>query len=157
MKTSYFSATNTNEHVDKLLQSTTDTTPGWEINVDKGKWTNRQDVDDACGPQWYGWSPNADVGSISTTLYKSSKCGKLDFGNCWNKGTVKTYLAGKLIGEAGPNTPSQIIEFVIPEDSQLEIKDEGANSVIKFTNFEMVDCSGKCRLFFEYRVCCSGK
>ena len=149
VKTFYVSATNTNEHVNKLLQSTTDTTPGWEINVDKGKWTNRQDVDDACGPQWYGWSPNAGVGSISTTLYKSSKCGKLDFGNCWNKGTVKTYLAGKLIGEAGPNTPSQIIEFVIPEDSQLEIKDEGANSVIKFTNFEMVDCSGKCRLFFE--------
>ena len=143
MKTSYFSATNTNEHVDKLLQSTTDTTPGWEINVDKGKWTNRQDVDAACGPQWYGWSPNADVGSIRTTLYKSSKCGKLDFGNCWNKGIVKTYLAGKLIGVAGPNTPSRIIEFTIPEDSQLEIKDEGSSSVIKFTNFEMVDCLGK--------------
>ena len=148
VETSYFSATNTNEHVNKLLQSTTATTPGWEINVDKGKWTNRQDVDDACGPQWYGWNPNADVGSITTTLYKSSKCGKLDFGNCWNKGTVKTYLAGKLIGVAGPNTPSRIIEFVIPEDSLLEIKDEGGNpegasSVIKFTNFEMVDCLGK--------------
>ena len=147
VKTSYFSATNTNEHVNKLLQSTTDTTPGWEINVDNGKWINRQDVDNACGPQWYGWSPNANVGSISTTLYKSSKCGKLDFGNCWNKGIVKTYLAGKLIGVAGPNTPSRIIEFTIPEDSQLEIKDEGASSIIKVTNFEMVDCSGKCRLF----------
>ena len=60
---------------------------------------------------------------------------------------MKTYLTGKLIGEAGPNTPSRIIEFVIPEDSLLEIKDEGANSVIKFTNFEMVDCSSKCRIF----------
>ena len=149
MKTSYFLATNTNEHVNKLLQSTTDTTPGWEINVDNGKWTNRQDVDDACGPQWYGWSPTTDVGSISTTLYKSSKCGKLDFGNCWHAdGTVRAYLSGKLIGEAGPNTPSQIIEFAIPENSLLEIKDEGSSSVIKFTNFEMVDCSGKCNFFF---------
>ena len=60
---------------------------------------------------------------------------------------MKTYLAGKLIGVAGPNTPSRIIEFTIPEDSQLEIKDEGASSIIKVTNFEMVDCSGKCRLF----------
>ena len=52
MKTLYFSAANTNEHVNNLLQSTTD--PGWEINVDYGKWTERQDVDDACGP------PNVD-------------------------------------------------------------------------------------------------
>ena len=71
----------------------------------------------------------------------------MDFGNCWNNdGTVRAYLAGKLIGEAGPNTPNLIIEFAIPEDSLLEIKDEGLSSVIKFTNFEMVDCSGKCKL-----------
>ena len=104
-------------------------------------------MENACGPQWYGWNGNSAVGSISTTLFKSSKCGRLDFGNCWNTGTVRAYLAGKLIGEAGPNTPRQLIEFAIPENSLLEIKDEGENSVIKFTNFEMVDCSGKCRLF----------
>ena len=103
-------------------------------------------MENACGPQWYGWNGHSDIGSISTTLYKSSKCGKLDFGNCWDTGTVRVYLAGKLIGEAGPNTPRRLIEFAIPENSLLEIKDEGANSVIKFTSFEMVDCSGKCRL-----------
>ena len=106
-------------------------------------------MENACGPQWYGWnSPRIlwSTGSISTTLYKSSKCGKLDFGNCWDSGTVKVYLAGKLIGEAGPNTPRRLIEFAITENSLLEIKDEGANSVIKFTSFEMVDCSSKCRL-----------
>ena len=60
-------------------------------------------------------------------------------------------MAGKEIGEASANTddtPNQIIEFAIPEDSLLEIKDEGLSSVIKFTNFEMVDCSGKCKLLF---------
>ena len=138
---STFSAAN--EHVNNLLESTTDTTPDWEINVTGGKWSNLQIADGKCGPEWYGFSGMADVGSISTTLYKSSKCGKLDFGNCWTSGTVRAYLAGEVIGEAGPNTPSQIIEFAIPENSQLEFKDEGANSVIKFTNFEMVDCAGK--------------
>ena len=145
-----FSDANINEHVNNLLESTTDTTPDWEINVRRGKWTDHQTKDDKCGPQWYGFNGNADVGSISTTLYKSSKCGRLDFGNCWHAGTVRAYLAGELIGEAGPNTPSKIIEFAIPEDSQLEIKDEGANSVIKFTNFEMVDCSGKFKLILPH-------
>ena len=128
----------------------------WDINVGYGKWTKLQTVDTACGPQWYGWSQMADVGSISTTLYKSSKCGKLDFGNCWSGGTVRVYLAGKLIGEAGPNTPSQIIEFAIPATSLLEIKDEGDNSVIKFTNFEMMDCSGKFKtlLLSKYFISC---
>ena len=97
--------------------------------------------------KWYGWNPAESVGSISTVL-ACGGYGKLDFGNCWNNdGTVRAYLAGKLIGEAGPNTPSQIIEFAIPENSLLEIKDEGANSVIKFTNFEMMDCSGKFKTF----------
>ena len=139
-----------NEHVNNILESTTDTTPDWEINVTGGKWSNLPIADGKCGPEWYGFSDMAEVGTISTTLYKSSKCGKLDFGNCWDVGTVRVYLAGELIGEAGPNTPSKIIEFAIPENSQLEIKDEGANSVIKFTNFEMVDCSGKFKLIISW-------
>ena len=104
-------------------------------------------MEEACGPQWYGWNSNSDVGSISTTLYKSSKCGKLDFGNCGDYDDVRVYLAGKLIGEAGYNTPTKIIEFAIPENSLLEIKDEGKDSVIKFNYFEMVNCSSKCKLF----------
>ena len=127
--------------MNNLVQSTTDTTPGWEINVAKGKWDTAQAVDDKCRPQWYGWSEDAIIGSISTTLYKSYKCGKLDFGNCWINGIVKAYLAGELIGEAGPDTPSQIINFAIPENSKLEFTDEGTHSVIQFTNFEMVDCT----------------
>ena len=108
----------------------------------KGKWSNFQNVDSKCGPQWYGWSGNANVGTISTTLSKSTKCGQLDFGNCWDSGMVRVYLQGKLIGEAGPNTPSKTIQFPIPEDSLLELKDEGQNSVIKFNGFEMKVCTG---------------
>ena len=52
-------------------------------------------------------------------------------------------MEGELIAEAGPDTPRVIIQFQIPQDSLLEIKDEGPNSKIKFTGFEMVDCGGE--------------
>ena len=74
-------------------------------------------------------------------LNKSTLCGRLDFGNCWDTGVVRVYLEGVLIGRATANTPSKKITFPLPEDSLLEIKDEGANSVIKFNHFEMVECS----------------
>ena len=45
-----------------------------------------------------------------------------------------------LVGEAGPNTFDKIIEFPIDHDSTLKLRDEGQNSVIKFTNFETVPC-----------------
>ena len=55
-------------------------------------------------------------------------------------------MDGELIAEAGPDTPSVLVEFQIPQDSLLEIKDEGSNSKIKFSGFEMVDCSGETKL-----------
>ena len=81
------------------------------------------------------------MGTVSTKLHKSTHCGKLDFGNCWNVGVVKAYFDDKLIGEAESNTPNKIVEFPIPKDGVLKIRDEGANSVIKFTNFELVPCT----------------
>ena len=54
---------------------------------------------------------------------------------------VRAYLDGELVGQAGANTPSKIIEFPIVQKSHLELRDEGQNSVIKFTNFQMVPCS----------------
>ena len=80
------------------------------------------------------------MGTVSTKLHKSTHCGKLDFGNCWDAGVVKAYFDDKLIGEAQPNTPNRIVEFHIPKDGELKIRDEGANSVIKFTKFELVEC-----------------
>ena len=132
-----------NDHVNNLLHSSTKIAEGWNINVDTGKWGNNQGVDSRCGPQWYGWTGGAGVGTISTKLYPSSmkKCGRLYFGNCWNAGVVKAYMDGKLIGEASPNVHNKIIEFPILHDSLLELRDEGANSVIKFTKFDMVSCS----------------
>ena len=81
------------------------------------------------------------MGTIRTELTASTKCGRLDFGNCWDAGVVRVYLEGGLIGEAGPNTPSKVISFQIPQNYLLELRDEGANSVIKFNHFDMVECA----------------
>ena len=81
------------------------------------------------------------MGTVSTMLHKTTKCGKLDFGNCWNGGVVKAYFDDKLIGQAPPSTPNRVVEFPIPKDGELKIRDEGANSVIKFTKFELVECT----------------
>ena len=62
-----------NEHVNNILESTTDTTPDWEINVTGGKWSNLQIADGKCGPEGYGFSDMAEAGSISSMLYKGSK------------------------------------------------------------------------------------
>ena len=133
--------------MNNLLQDATNPNEykGWHINVADGKWLLPwgQDVGDACGSGWYGWTGGSVVGSISTELTASTKCGRLDFGNCWNAGVVKVYLEGELIGEAGPNTPSIVISFQLPQDSLLELKDEGENSKIKFNGFEMVECNSK--------------
>ena len=133
-----------NGHVNNLLNSTTKDTEGWNIDIESGKWklpTLFQTVDEVCGPEWWGFSSGSGVGTISTMLNRSTKCGRLDFGNCWDTGVVRVYLEGVLIWRATANTPSQIISFPLPQDSLLEIKDEGANSVIKFNQFEMVQCS----------------
>ena len=83
------------------------------------------------------------MGTVSTKLHKSTHCGKLDFGNCWDAGVVKAYFDDKLIGEAQPNTQNKVVEFPILKDGELKIRDEGANSVIKFTKFELVDCTSE--------------
>ena len=82
------------------------------------------------------------MGTVSTQLHKTTKCGKLDFGNCWSGGVVKAYFDDKLIGEAPPNTPNRVVEFPIPKDGELKFRDEG-NSIIKFTKFELVECTSE--------------
>jgi hypothetical protein len=61
--------------------------------------------------------------------------GILDFGNCWNQGIVKVYLNGNEIGAADKNTPSKTITFEYTDGAELEIFDEGANSIIQFNQF----------------------
>ena len=131
------------DHVNNLKDSPTKVISEWTIDVENGQWNNDAGsvVTKKCGPQWFGYSGDSAVGTISTKLYTSAHCGKLEFGNCWNVGVVKAYFDDKLIGEAQANTPNKIVEFPILKDGELKIRDEGANSVIKFTKFELVPCT----------------
>ena len=106
---------------------------------------------DLDGPEWFGWTTAiyGGIGIISTMLYGSTNCIRLDFGNCCREdqeGLVRVYLDGKFIDDAGPNTPSKVIEFPIPHNSLLELKDEGKNSKIKFNGLEMLECKSKLKV-----------
>ena len=133
------------DHVNNLKDSPTKAIPEWTIDVEAGSWTEGPGTGarNKCGPQWFGWKGGSGVGSVSTMLHKSMHCGKIDFGNCWNAGVVKAYFDDKLIGEAQPNTPNKVVEFPIPKDGELKIRDEGAYSIIKYTKFELVECTSE--------------
>ena len=54
---------------------------------------------------WYGWSTASKVGTIFAILKGAGKV-TVDFGNCWNKGTVKLYLDDNVIATAAAQTCS---------------------------------------------------
>ena len=132
-------------HVNNLKDSPTKAIPEWTIAIDNGPWNigAGDSVRTKCGPegQWFGYTGGSGVGTVSTKLQKSDYCGKIDFGNCWDAGVVKVYFDDKVIGEAQPNTLNKVVTFPIPKDGELKIRDEGANSVIRFTKFELVECT----------------
>ena len=92
------------------------------------------------GKAWYGWNGGSSVGSLSTRLIGSGSA-QLDFGNCWNAGEVKVYLAGREIGSAPANTPTRSVTFDFEDSPTLELKDEGGNSIVQFNSLKIV-CEG---------------
>merc|ERR1711933_491598 len=95
---------------------------GWKVGVDP-------DNTDICpGAAWHGWAGADNVGYIRATL-SGSGSGSLQFGNCWNSGTVRVYLSGALISSAEPET-TKVATFAFEGGDELELRDEGVNSVI---------------------------
>ena len=88
------------------------------------------------GLEWFGYYSSGD-GVIKTTLYG---CGKaiLDYGNCFEDGTVGIFLDNYLIG-ATYHTQSKLISFSYTNGSILEIKEIG-QGIIKFNNFTVIEC-----------------
>jgi hypothetical protein len=70
---------------------------------------------------WYGWTNDAPVCSISTSLVGKGLA-LLYFGNCWNTGVVKVLLDGAEIGSAGPQEPNELITFYYHGGSTLEFQ-----------------------------------
>ena len=81
---------------------------------------------------------NSGVGSISTTLTASGSA-KLYFGNCWAFGSVKVYLDDIEIASAGP-AEHKTVAFDFQIGAVLSIHDEGENSIIQISKFEILTC-----------------
>ena len=122
-----------------IIGARTRRVPGWNINVDHMQ-PILANVRRACGNglAWYGWSNGPTVGSVSTN-FKGNGRALLSFGNCWNVGTVRVYLDGRLIGSAKPKVMTKI-QFDFSDDSSLVLRDEGQNSVIQVTDLRVISC-----------------
>ena len=124
--------------------------PGWNIDCDEGVW--QQNARDYAGHKcsnWYGWTsiasnPNASMGSISTTFNGIGRA-QLDFGNCWNGGTVNATLNGTLIASVPKNTPSVTVEFDFEIGSILKIAEHYLfqDGIIQFNSLSIIQCNGE--------------
>ena len=88
-----------------------------------------------CGEQakWYGWSSGYQVGTISATLQGTGQV-TIDYGNCWDKGTVKLYMDDGVISTAAVGSRSVKKTISFSPGSVLKLKDEDDNSVISLNS-----------------------
>ena len=127
-----------------IIGSQSEIIPGWTNDgLDAGPWRlpKWDYVWEVCGKDeaWYGWKLHSGVGSISTILTASGSA-ELSFGNCWAFGTVKVYLDDIEIASAGP-VEHKTVAFDFQSGAVLSIRDEGDNSVIQISKFEILTCS----------------
>ena len=110
------------------------TKAGWNLGVEHWK-NDRPDFLTRCRREtagqtnWFGWSSNRTVGTVSTTLHENGRA-SLDFGNCWEGGKVKVYLNDRVVASAGAYTPSQTAMFDFQDGDMLKLRDEGYGAVI---------------------------
>ena len=106
---------------------------GWNINVKFEKSINNNDAehDERCGSEnnWYGWSPNENIGMISATLQGNGSL-TLDFGNCFVSGKVNVYLNSNLMATAPANIKNYVTEFSFTHGSLLKIKEEETGIIL---------------------------
>ena len=128
--------------MNKLKGTSSKNVNGWNIDMNVFTstthdpiWNNYGKCKNLGGPDdfWVGRS-----GDISTTLHG---CGhaKLDIGNC-DSGSfkVKVYIDGRVIGEVPGGVNGKIFTFEFKEGSDLKI--HSGNGIVKFNNFEVIDC-----------------
>ena len=101
--------------------------PEWTIDCNRGVWVEnaRASIASAGCINWYGWGYYVQNqvhfdGSISTTFSGNGRA-ELDFGNCFETGTVYAYLDGNEIASASKETPNVKVEFGFNDESILKI------------------------------------
>ena len=131
-----------NVHLNNLLESTsTNTANEWIIDCNHGVWN--QESSDVCS-NWYGWSYDMEqskdvIGSISTT-FNGKGHAKLDFGNCFNSGSVHASLDGTEIASVPKDTPSKTVEFDFNDGSILKVTEENL-AIIQFNSLDIIQCN----------------
>ena len=134
-----------NSHVTNLLTSNNavKNVPGWTINARMRPWNNEECSKDGI------WSSHLrgdnKIGFARTTL-KGPGHAKMGIGNCYPSGSVEVYLDKKKIYSTPSNTifHNSNLEFEFPDGAELEIRDGGYDSVIRFESFEVTNCTGNC-------------
>ena len=81
------------------------------------------------GAKWYGWSADSQVGALTAMLQGWGEV-TLEYGNCWNQGSVNVYLDGALESTATAGIKDKTVTFAFTSGSILSIKDEDGNSVV---------------------------
>ena len=124
------------DYLNNLLGSTsTNTAYGWTIDCNYGVWQSSFGV---CS-NWYGYNNWINIGSVSTTFNVKGRA-RLDFGNCYNSGTVYAYLDGYVIASAPQSTSSKTVEFDFNIGSILKIAEENV-AIIQFNSLNIIQCN----------------
>ena len=88
-----------NETLSELVNLTAQSSPEWNIDCTSGVWESSPSIVSKNCKNWFGWSGNDNVGSISTILKESGRA-ELDFGNCHTSGVVTAFIGnGKYISK----------------------------------------------------------
>lgn len=130
---------------------------GWTFDFTKGEGT--QSSWDASRPDgglygncggatnWFGMSKGALVGTLTSPTLQGCGTATVEFGNCWNAGSVNLYLNGEHIDTAETDGalggPTQLKSFSFQDGDYIQLKDEGSNSAIRFKSFS-IQCDVTC-------------
>jgi len=94
-----------------------------------------------CADSWYGWNQNDEVGTISYTFEMEDGEYQIAFSNCWSNADSQAaavlYLNGVEVMSAATAAGVAVATGLFVKGDVLELKDEGANSVVQVVSFSI--------------------
>ena len=106
---------------------------GWIFDV---AYSNMDRYAEQCSPSsWYGYSYGSKIGSVYVAFMGSGNA-TLNYGNCYNGGTVTVFLNENEIGHADGNNPVQAVSFEYSNRNVLMLK-ETNTAIIKLNSLKI--------------------
>lgn len=107
---------------------------GWSFDFTNADGASQVAPSCGGGSNWYGWSGGNTVGTLTSPALQGSGTATIEYGNCWDAGSVKLYLNNRLIDTASPNSPkgdtTQKKVFIFHDGDVVSLKDEDGNAVV---------------------------